>query len=204
MNVIYIHVCCINNYKDVFRYLMDCIHGSGLYAAVAQIRVCVLGHCDDPHLFNDSKIKLWATSPDLSLYEVFTLNTLYEDCKYADMNVLYLHTKGVTKPGNPNVKSWVEYLCYFSIHKFKECLELLKSNDAVGVNLNLSGHGRVHYAGNFWWTTSAYVRRLAPCVYTFYNSPEWWLAESGIGKYHCMWQSNVNHYDVPYPKHLYA
>lgn len=201
MNVIYIHVCCINNYQEVFRYLMACIHGSGLYAEVAQIRVCVLGQCD-PQLFDDPKIKIWAESPDLSLYEVFTVNTLHADCQRETMNVLYLHTKGVTKPGNPCVKSWVEYLCFFNIYKFKDCLELLKSNDAVGVNLNRNGI--VHFSGNFWWTTSAYVQRLAPCRYTCYNSPEFWLTETEIGTYHSMWASNVNHYDVPYPKHLYA
>lgn len=25
MNIIYIHVCCISNYKEIFAYLMDCI-----------------------------------------------------------------------------------------------------------------------------------------------------------------------------------
>ena len=204
MIVIYIHVCCINTYKEVFQQLMRCIKESGLYDHVHQIRCCILGEYEES-LFADEKIKIWAESPDLSLYEVFTLNTLYDDCKKGEcMNVLYLHTKGVTKPGNPYVMSWLEYLCHFNIYKYKECLEWLKTNDAVGVNLNLSGSGRVHFSGNFWWTTSAYVQRLAPCIFSCYNSPEWWLTETEIGNYHCMWDSGVNHYDALYPKHLYA
>ena len=114
MNIIYIHVCCINNYQQIFEYLMYCIKASGLYNNIQEIRCCILGNYN-PGLFKDEKIKIHAVSPTIELYEIFTINQLYEDCKHENMNVLYLHTKGVTKPYNINVKSWVDYLCYFNI-----------------------------------------------------------------------------------------
>jgi len=200
MNIIYIHVCCINNYREIFRFLMHCIKESGLYENVQEIRCCILGNYDET-LFVDEKIRILAVSPDISLYEVFTINRIHEDCKTEDMNVLYLHTKGVTKPNNICVVQWLQYLCYFNIYRYKNCIEMLYENDTVGVNLNREGI--VHYSGNFWWATSTYIRTLEPCQNTSYNSPEFWLTEKNTGTYYCLWNSNVNHYHTLYPSELY-
>jgi hypothetical protein len=200
MNIIYVHVCCINNYKEVFMYLIQCIKDSGLYDDIQEIRCCILGEYD-PAIFTDEKIKIHAVSPDISLYEVFTINRLYEDCKTEDMNVLYLHTKGITKPNNLCILQWVQYLCYFNIYKYKNCLEMLYGHDTVGVNLYREG--TVHYSGNFWWATSNYIRTLEPCQYTCYNSPEFWLTEKNKGIYYNLWTSHVNHYHTLYPPKLY-
>ena len=201
MNIIYIHVCCINNYKEVFEYLMFCIKQSGLYDVIDEIRCCILGNYDSD-LFKDPKIKIHITSDNIRLYEVFTINRIHEDCKTEKMNILYLHTKGITKPNNKNVKDWVQYLCYFNIYHFKECIDVLDKYDTVGVNLQTDY--TVHYSGNFWWATSSYINTLQPCEYTCYNSPEFWLTEKNKGKYYCLWNSNVNHYHSPYPPQLYS
>jgi len=199
MNIIYIHVCAINTYKEVFLYLIQCIKESGLYNEIQEIRCCILGEFDYS-IFKDEKIKIRATSSDISLYEVFTLNYLHEDCKQENMNVLYLHTKGIKYP-HVNTQSWVEYMCYFNIYQYKKCLEILCDHDTAGVNLHT--FDVVHYSGNFWWATSNYIRTLEPCKYTQYNSPEFWLTEKNKGKYFCLWQSNVNHYRTLYPLELY-
>ena len=163
MNVVYIHVCCLHNYVEVFQALIRSIKQSGLYDVVDEIRCCVLGRMDVRVFQGDPKIRIHASSPDVSLYEVFTLNTLHQDCKYEEMNVLYLHTKGITKSDNLNVKCWVQYMCFFLIHKHKQCLELLKENDSVGVNLH--DDPVLHYSGNFWWATSAHIKKLNPCPF---------------------------------------
>jgi len=199
--VVYIHICCLNNYKEVVSLFFQWIKESGLYAEIDEIRCCILGDYD-PEIFRDEKVKIRAVSSNLSLYEVFTVNTLYEDCKREEMNVLYLHSKGVTKPTNANVKSWVQYMCYFLVFQHARCLELLETHDSVGVNLHADPV--LHYSGNFWWATSAYISKLDPCQYTCFNSPEFWLTEKRIGDYHCMWESNINHYYVTYPAEEYA
>ena len=201
MNIIYIHVCCINNYKEVFEYLIYCITQSGLYDVIDEIRCCILGQYDS-ELFKDPKIKIHAVSDNIGLYEVFTINRIHEDCKTEQMNILYLHTKGITKPNNPNVKDWVKFLCYFTIYKYKECMDALHEYDTVGVNLHTLDI--VHYSGNFWWATSRYINTLEQCEYTCYNSPEFWLTEKNKGKYGCLWNSNVNHYYTEYPSNLYS
>lgn len=197
---IYIHVCCINNYKDVFTYLINYIKKSGLYDEVKEIRCCILGEYDES-IFIDKKITIHAVSNDINLYEVFTINRLYEDCKKEQFNVLYLHTKGVSKPTNVFVKSWVDYMCYFNINHYKKCIELLEENDSVGVNLK--DEGVCHYAGNFWWSKSEYINKLDECKYTCYNSPEFWLTEQKIGKYIGLWYTNCPFYSEHYYKDQY-
>jgi hypothetical protein len=178
---------------------------SGLYDFVDEIRCCVLGQYDPCVFENKGKVKLHASSGDMRVYETFTLNTLHEDCKTEDMNVLYVHTKGVTKTTNAlrvNVKSWVQYMCFFLIYKYKDCVECLKSCDTVGLNLHT--YPVLHYSGNFWWATSAHIKRLEPCHYTYYNSPEFWITERQLGKHRCLWESDVNHYHEIYPPERYA
>lgn len=200
MNVIYIHVCCINNYEEVFRYLLNSIKECGLYNNINEIRCCILGQFNDS-LFDDEKIIIRATSNDISLYERYTINIIHSDCKNENMNVLYLHTKGVTRQNNIFVKSWVNYLVYFNIYHHKLCLELLESNDTVGVNLQ--NEPKLHYSGNFWWSKSSYINKLTRCIDYSYNAPEFWLTEHRFGKYMTLWNSNCNHYINEYSKENY-
>jgi len=200
--IIYIHICCINNYKELVLEHLEKIKESGLYDVVDEIRFCVLGQIDET-LIKD-KIKLWAYSNDNSLYEKFTINTIRNDCMKEDMNVLYLHTKGVTKPNNKMVKSWVDYLCYFNIGQYKKCLELLETNDTVGVNLQDIHWQQLHYSGNFWWSKSQYIKKLGVCPNQHYNDPEFWLTKDRVGKYISLWHSNCPHYSAIYPPENYV
>ena len=166
MNYIYIHVCCIGNYIDVFNDLIKKIKDSGLYDKVEEIRCCVLGHStlSFTHTFSD-KIVLRKSNTDLSLYEAFTINTIKEDIKLGNFNILYLHTKGVTKCYSTqyiNIKSWVDYMSYFTITHYAKCIEFLKENDTVGVNINIKPN--IHYSGNFWWSKSSYLDKLNECI----------------------------------------
>lgn len=204
---IYIHVCCINNWKDVFRKLMTKIRDSGLYDKVDEIRCNVLtsdankDELDD--VFKDSKIT-FKTSSDIKAFEVPTINWLYEDSKTDDFKVLYLHTKGIrhyNRPCEINVTDWVDYLVYFNIEQYSVCLEKLDEYDTVGVNLQ--SENVTHYSGNFWWSKSEYIRKLDKCKYESYTDPEFWLTREKKGKYCCLWQSGINHYEERYPLEIY-
>jgi len=199
---IYFHVCCINHYVYVFKNIMDKIKISGLYDNITQIRCGVLGYNYDPDLFNDPKIVIRGTNINIGLYEVYTINLLYEDAQKEDFNFLYLHTKGITRhPLHKSVHDWVNYLCYFNIYKFKKCIDFLKEYDTVGANL--INEPVTHYSGNFWWSKSSYIKKLEKCVYHCFNSPEFWITEKKIGNYHSLWNANINHYIEEYPLHLY-
>ena len=173
---IYIHVCCINNWREVFNQLIADIKESGLYDKINRIRCNILAKDDfDYELFADGKIEIVGISNNLNLYEISTINLIHEHSYVEDFNVLYLHTKGVTKPESTTVKDWVKYLCYFNIYKHDDCLKELEIYDVVGINLQEIPE--LHYSGNFWWSKSEYVRKLEKCVYKNYNSPEFWISE---------------------------
>lgn len=211
-NYIYIHVCCINNWKEVFINLILDIKKSGLYHKIHEIRCNVLTESNDNlSFFNDEKIKIIGTSSNLDSFETTTLNLLHYHSFLEDFNVLYLHTKGIkhdkTEISN-NIKDWVKYLSYFNIYKHDICINQLNFFDAVGVNLVTNptpgGEHFLHYSGNFWWSHSQYIKKLGTLVYTHYNAPEVWLTETKIGNYLSLWNSNTNHYYTRYTEDAYA
>ena len=95
----------------------------------------------------------------------------------------YLHSKGVSKLNqrgriNP-IKSWRNYMEYFIIDKYNNCIVELNSGvDAVGVKLRPTPKGNPnntlmfwwgksnispipkHFSGNFWWSKSDYIKKL--------------------------------------------
>ena len=196
---IYIHVACINHWSDVFSSLLGRIKQSGLYDAVDEIRLGILG--DINLVVADPKLKIRGKSKDLLEYETFTLNLLRNDSLFEDFEVLYLHTKGVRKPGNlTNIGSWTNYLSHFNIDRWSECSSLLEKNCIVGVNL--LPDPAPHYSGNFWWSRASYIRTLKICVQDHFYAPELWIG-SGIGSKVALWNSKCPHYLVPYPETEY-
>jgi hypothetical protein len=217
-NYIYIHVCCINNWKDVLHLLYFNIKSSGLHDAVTRIKCNVLcapeSKADVDVYFSklllfDAKLELLGITCDLLLYETPTINLLHDhaikighDDDADNFNVLYLHTKGVTR-NSVNVVDWINYMIYFNIHEYKTCIDHLTNHgyDTVGVNL-FTTHP-IHYSGNFWWARSSYLKKLKRCEVKHYNSPEFWLTEDNLGKFSSLWHSNINHYNQRYEEHNY-
>jgi len=200
--VVYLHVCCIHNWEAVLTKLLTDIKTSGLYDKVDKIRCAILTqHGISDTLFQDPKIELISVQRNLNLYEIATLHPLFDHAQKEDFYVLYLHTKGVRHNNqNPCINDWVDYLAYFNIEQHETCLQGLETHDVVGVNLQ--HEPCTHYSGNFWWSKASYLRTLQKCVYTCYNSPEFWVT-SGNGKFLNLASSGVNHYNERYPPSVY-
>jgi hypothetical protein len=198
---IYIHVCCINNWKEIFKKLLLDIKLSGLHDKVKKIRCNILtSNKNDLYMFYSDKIEIIGISSDINLYEQSTINLLYEHSIHEDFDVLYIHTKGVKhNNSNPNVTDWVDYLSYFNIYKHDTCISHLKEYDAVGVNLI---GNPIHFSGNFWWSKSSYIKTLKKCEYICYNSSEFWITGFN-GRYLSLWNSNINHYHTCYKPNQY-
>lgn len=102
--------------------------------------------------------------------ETETLSSIYHDCLKAEepFNVLYFHAKGVTaierqlNTGNygnfVNLLHWRKHLDWFAFDKYDECMERLQYSDVVGTNF--CSWPSPHYSGNYWWTTSEYIKKL--------------------------------------------
>ena len=201
-NYIYIHICCINNWKDIFNKLFFNIKESGLYNIITKIKCNFLTkNKEDAYYIKDDKIEIIGIKDDLNSYEPSTLNLLYEHAFLEKFNVLYIHTKGVKHNNtNPCVTDWTHYLSYFNMYKYDICIKNLEEYDTVGVNLQ--DVPQLHYSGNFWWSKSDYIKKLKRCENS-YHSPEFWITEKKIGKYLGLWLSNVNHYICRYDESNY-
>lgn len=178
-----------NNLIDVSDFTFFGING---------IQVFNTGH---PRVFGNM-------NPNPQMEESDTLKALYFFCKEnPDYKVLYFHTKGVTKYSKKTT-DWRNMMNYFCIEKWRNCVKLLNTYDAVGCNLqdyDDDGVLRPHFSGNFWWANAKYINTLD---YSWLNSSnrfarEFWIG-TGNGNLYEIHKSNVNHYDELYPRELYS
>ena len=199
------------------------MESSGLSENCDSLNFCILG--DEKYLNvqfpKKSKIH-WNIHP----YEFDTLHLLWRECQEEDMNVCYLHTKGVTKWDWRCVDDWRNYMSYFIIDGWRDRIRELREYDCTGVNL--CGEDRkvcsknyiswsdetgwpMHYSGNFWWSKSSHIRKINDInkwppkedYESWRIMPEMWLCQPRDSKYHCAWKSNVNHYGWRYTEENY-
>jgi hypothetical protein len=136
---------------------------------------------------------------------------------------MFFHSKGVTwtdkakleheKQFNDvvslveNILKWRDYLEYFTIDRWKDCIELLKDYDTVGTEwidgTSLIGHyfDAPHYAGTMWWANSDYIKKLDPNFVTNNMIIGRYATELWIGtknpKYYNFYNSGKNLYMSP-------
>ena len=189
---VYYHLCCVGRWKEIFYPMIDRLNPDW------EVHVVSVGP-DRP--FPSSKYILRRCIDDVSRFERPTLELIQRD-KYKGP-FLYLHSKGVTKKNKVlqrNVASWVEYMLHFLVDKSDECMFHLENGwGAVGVNLRTDP--KLHFSGNFWWSTGEHVCKLGKISFD-YHGPEMWIGQSGRLK--SVWQSGVDHYRVDYCKKFYG
>ena len=173
---IFIHVCMIENWKDIFNDQINTIKKSGLYDICEKIHIGLLGDINNYNdiIFNDNKFNILYIDTRIDLYEINTINFIKYFCSKInhEIYILYIHTKGVRKAGNEDVTiSWRKMMEYFLIEKFEHCINNLDVCDTIGnniVNLHCCDINEVcvnknhsyHYSGNFWWSKKSYIDKL--------------------------------------------
>lgn len=209
----------------VLSNLLNRIKDSGLYDYVNDIYLIINGNKDSISIdLSDTKYHIINEYKDVSNHEFPTLDLISKHSQQKDFNLLYLHTKGVSRPNQKSIEDWVNYMSYFNINKWEDRIKELNDNDCTGVNFggnpddikenpSLWGYGKapMHYSGNFWWSKSSHIRKL-PNPYMWVpnqNYGRWrimnemWLCQIPNAKYYCAWKSNIDHYQTNYPKELY-
>jgi hypothetical protein len=177
---IFYHMYCVNDCVDRFIKTYNKLHESGLVEACNNINVVLVG--DDKVGRYETQINyLKKVKTQCHSSETFgEMNTIKAIQYFAqtttDAQVLYLHSKGVSRGVNKNIEAWVNYMEYFLIENYQNCLEKLKEYDTVGVDFY--DKPMKHYSGNFWWANSSYVKTL-PDFETGLNSglvnePRWY------------------------------
>ena len=216
---VFYHMFCANDYLQRFETTLKKIRESSLYTIVENFHINVI--TDTPDEFklvqssliqNNFKFYNICKTPS---GETDTIKLLHEICKQhlKSKPILYLHSKGVSRVGNANVQAWVDYMEYFVITKWKDCISKLTDYDTCGVNLQKDPG--LHYSGNFWWANSSYVSKLKEFNESMNNwkvphyGPvdraycEFWLLDNNVCKPTTLHNSNVDHYGTLYSETNY-
>jgi hypothetical protein len=167
---IFYHIAQMGMGAFIYQQQIHRLYASGLMEAADYIHFGVNG---DQELFNvPAKAKIVYNSKEYWNTEKQTLLDLKNFCKEnEDYKVLYFHTKGATKD-ELYVQSWRLMMEYFTIDKWKECIEYLVDFTTVGIQMCRVGptffpdgsvveeNPTIVYAGNFWWANASYINTL--------------------------------------------
>ena len=184
---IFIHLYQFGDWKNIYTDQITKLQESGLLDAASFVFLGVNGSEDLP--IKNDKIRVFRNDIyGIESAETYTLKALYDySFLKDDVNVLYLHAKGVTwsnsetfdhsvntdigvftkKQIYDNTQHWRNYLEFFLIKNWQICVDLLNSHDVVGTELNqnsyFGGFGickKQHYGGNMWWSNTEYIKKL--------------------------------------------
>lgn len=152
-----------------------------------------------------------------NLFEGQTLKEIQTYSKTNDAYVLYFHSKGMLQFGSQPVNDWRQYMNYWMIERWEDCVNLIEKEkvDAVGTNWNYEFYP--HFSGNFWWATTDYIKTLPNVLdrKLYYDESltkklgghrfcyESWLA-TNKPKVRSIHYSAVDHYHALYPKERYV
>lgn len=203
---IYFHCYCFGSYASILYNKYKKINNSELLKNIDNFYVIVSNtqerHKDFLQQFStlSNKIKIINLPNPVFNDESDTLNFILQKSNDSSTNrrILYLHTKGVTHSHQlvkKNVDAWVEYLDLYNIHKWKECVDALDSNDVAG-GLYESSNPK-HFSGNFWWANTNYIKTLPEITeknYKLFNRGEFWILSNTDKIYPVSENSTIDRY----------
>jgi len=196
------HVAMMNDWKRIVNEQTKRLIDSGLLERTGRVLIGVVGgELKAGHL--DRRLAAKATivcSPDLKRFEFHTLKLLRDYAPGRDFKAWYIHTKGVSRPGQGDeapvagrhvqsasrrvVEEWRDLMEHFIVDRFEHCLRELDSCDACGINLREKNSKKTHFAGNFWWSKSSHIETL-PKVDNLnwkdrFAAEKGWVCRSGV------------------------
>ena len=159
---VFYHLACMWNWQQVFTEQMQQLRESGFL----DVSLTVLGGQEElttvkriVTAFN-MKADVLFSALQLTHFEKPALLAIE---KYAIENegyVLYLHSKGVSNPGDENKVKWRRLMMRELVEKWESCMFELLKYDIIGVNWREMPPVS-HYCGNFWYASTYYLRKLA-------------------------------------------
>jgi hypothetical protein len=168
------HAADLPHWQNVMNDQLTKMSESGLLDHLDELHICTNGNQDSfaqakEYLSDYTNITWPHVNDHAQIGEYPTLNYLknYCDNSQEEFYVMYLHLKGLSKFGDPYRDSWRQYMDYWQIERWEDCVAVLDQNyETAGINYNdqpnVQNHSWPHYSGNFWWARASYIRRLTP------------------------------------------
>lgn len=158
----FIHVGVMNDWRRILDSQIFAIKSSGLMSQTKKIYVSGAGDMID----TPKGMELGVWTSNLKEGEVETMRFIHRMSKEISGNFWYIHTKGARwEIGSHESKcadSWREYMQYFVIYGWKNCVESLRNHDVCGVEYARSEWfpEKFIFSGNFWWARSNYIKSI--------------------------------------------
>lgn len=214
------------HWREVFDQQWDCMVKSGLMDAADQVILMGNGRkrtftpLVDAHP-EYKNLCFTSVCDSAALWEYPALTFMQEQCKEAEepFAICYIHMKGLTRWGNPNVAQWRDWLNWCIIERWEDNLKALEVNDTSGPNWEVEPWP--HHSSNFWWANSNYVAKLQPLVHPhkllsanatqFKGHGHWrfdheaWLGSGNPIAFEIArsFEEGGMHYTQPWPRELY-
>jgi hypothetical protein len=178
-HVVY-HVAGMGNWKEVVPEQLSLLVDTSL----KDIRIIHLGE-DREWLEKEIRrhgldARIILSDPNLHHCETLAMIEVERLAKEerTDRPILYMHTKGVSNPGDMGKRKWRVLMEEAVVRQWRENVLHLERHDAVGVNW--LEHGEQHFSGTFWIARPDWIRRLPN--FRAYHSAR------GMNRYSCeMW-----------------
>jgi GR25 family glycosyltransferase involved in LPS biosynthesis len=218
-NICFIHTSNIyennNGIVKKLNYLLDYLIDNNCIDNLDYIIINNIGYELDvnKYLFNlypiyIDKIKIINFSSNNELFEIPTIKLMwYFSNKYDNVNVLYLHTKGISYELGTNeylkecINDWINFMLYHLVNKFNISSHFLDNYDSIGVNLSkydANNNYKPHWSGNFWLSKSNYIKSLDINNLLNKYDAEWFILSNNRCKYFELANSGINHYEKTY------
>lgn len=214
----------INNWKEITDRLIKKVPHDEIIIHVSLSLV--------QNIFYKQKIKKYLKKYSKVTQIIFSIN----DSKIAEVKgflklrsvllqkkvsvVTYVHSKGVTKPNNNNIKEWVELMRYFIIDRMDICIDAFnKGFKLYGVNLGEHKLGEekygpysyssFHFSGNFVSVNLNLLNKeffSTPVDNDYFGVEGFWGKLCDVNDVYCPHISGENiknHYLEPYPEKFY-
>jgi hypothetical protein len=155
--------------------------------------------------------------------EEFEIPAIVELKKFCDSiddetYTLFFHHKGVTNLHKQPIADWRNIMSYFTIERWRDCVEKLDEGHELVGSLWRT-FPRPHFSGTFFWARSSYIKRLPALQrprdinynrqipglnWDYRFEGEMWMAMADP-KYYSLYDTptDVDHYNVEWPKNLY-
>ncbi len=188
-SVCFIHSCNINGNTSILKKLLSKIS----HISFQHVYIVNLGIPLDS-TFTSTNTTIIQYSDNIHLYEIPTINFMRQfSINNPGINVLYLHTKGVSHNSTPNVIiDWTDFMLYSLTEYHDLCSLLLHTYDTVGCNYSSSPYP--HYSGNFWWSKTDYIKSLKEIpINALRHDCEWWILTQ-TQHFFVIHNTGLNHY----------
>lgn len=170
--IVVYHVAAMGDWKTVVSEQLPVLADAGFGSDRDFVRVTFLGGPFDLMWFMKAAeaagvaVVIVNMSDNTDHYETFAMLEIERMARVEKVTrrILYLHTKGVSAPGNAHKRRWRVLMEEFVVRRWREAVERMAVGGYDTAGVGWMEHGEQHYSGNFWIADPGHLQQLPDFV----------------------------------------